>query len=322
MSLDLALSIARSGLAAVQKTLAQSSQNVANANTEGYTRKHVTQTSVTVGGTPAGLRTSDAQRAVDTALVNRMQSAAAGLAAATARERILTGIEQAHGVTGADETLADGIGGLQSAFIALRATPADAGQQRATLEAATTAAQRLNEVSGAIGTARQQAQDGLVDEVANANAALRDIAALTLRIRIGAEGDTAALEDQRDQALAKLAETIDVQAVRKPGGDMVVIARGGIALPLDPDHDVLSVAPATTYPAAYYGPGGSLPGVQLNGLDITGQIMGGRMGEYIALRDTTLPRFQAETDLAAANLADRFAQQGLTLFTDSDGSVP
>lgn len=322
MSLDLALSIARSGLAAVQRSLAQSSQNVANADTAGYTRKHVTQSSVTVGGTPAGLRTSEAQRAVDTALVNKLQSAAAGAAAAAARERILTGIEQAHGTTGESQTLADSFGNLQSAFIALRATPADAGEQRATLDAATTAAERLNEVSTAIGEARQQAQDGLVEEVAGANAALRDIAALTLRIRIGAEGDTAALEDQRDQALARLSQSIDVQAVRKPGGDMVVIARGGIALPLDPDHDVLRIDPATTYPAAWYGSGGGLPGVTLNGLDITAQIAGGRLGEYVALRDTTLPRFQAETDLAAANLASRFAQQGLTLFTDSDGTVP
>ena len=39
MSLDLALGIARSGLAAVQRGLAQNAQNVANAETAGYTRK-------------------------------------------------------------------------------------------------------------------------------------------------------------------------------------------------------------------------------------------------------------------------------------------
>jgi flagellar hook-associated protein 1 FlgK len=60
--------------------------------------------------------------------------------------------------------------------------------------------------------------------------------------------------------------------------------------------------------------------VTLNGIDITGQLSGGRMGEYLALRDRTLPRLQAETDLVAANIAGRLAAQGLTLFTDSDGS--
>ena len=49
MSLDLALGIARSGLAAVQRGLAQGAQNVANADTAGYTRKAVPQSSLAVG---------------------------------------------------------------------------------------------------------------------------------------------------------------------------------------------------------------------------------------------------------------------------------
>ncbi|MCO6416990.1 flagellar basal body protein [Siccirubricoccus sp. KC 17139] len=323
MSLDLALTIARSGLAAVQRQLSVASQNVANANTEGYTRKSLAQTAITVADMPAGLRTSEQQRNVDTALVNRMQSAGAAAAAAAVRETLLTGIEQAHGATGAGDSLAEAVSGLQSAFIALRATPADAGQQRSALDAATTLADRLNAISTAIGTARQQAQDGLVAEVDGANAALREVADLTLRIRSGGEGDQAALEDRRDQVLARLAESLDVTVLRKSDGDITVVARGGIILPLDPKHDVLSIGQATVAPDAYYGGGGTLPGVMLNGIDITGQIKGGRVGEYLNLRDDILPRFQAETDLTAATLAERFAAQGLKLFTDADGtSVP
>ena len=43
MSLDLALTIARSGLASIQRNLAQTAQNIANAETPGYTRKTVPQ---------------------------------------------------------------------------------------------------------------------------------------------------------------------------------------------------------------------------------------------------------------------------------------
>ena len=63
MSLDLALGIARSGLAAVQRGLAQNAQNVANADTPGYTRKAVPQESLVVGDRPMGLRTAEARRA-------------------------------------------------------------------------------------------------------------------------------------------------------------------------------------------------------------------------------------------------------------------
>ena len=54
MSLDAALRIASSGLAAVQRSLAQASQNIANAETPGYTRKTVAQQALTVGDRPAG----------------------------------------------------------------------------------------------------------------------------------------------------------------------------------------------------------------------------------------------------------------------------
>jgi flagellar hook-associated protein 1 FlgK len=321
MSLDLALTIARSGLAAVQRNIAQTAQNIANAETVGYTRKTVPQQALVVDASPSGVRTAEAQRAVDTAVLNQLDRSRGAVAAATAREALLQGIEQAHGASGAGATLGDAVGALGSAFTALRASPADAGMQRSALVAADTLTTRLNDVSQAIGTARQQAQDGIVQEISDANAALRQIATLTLQIRIGPAGGSAGLEDERDQAIARLGESMEVQAIHQPGGDLLLVARGGIILSLDPNRDVLATAQAVVAPEAYHGAGGTLPGVTLGGVDITNQISGGRLGEYIALRDRTLPRYQAETDLVAANLADRFARQGLALFTDADGTT-
>ena len=320
MSLDLALGIARSGLAAVQRGLAQASQNVANAQTPGYVRKTVEQQSLVVADMPAGLRSGDTQRAVDLALLGRLDQSRGTLAAATVREDLLTGIEQVHGATGDGATLGDAVAALSTAFTALHEAPADAGQQRAALAAAGTVANRLNDVSAAIGAARQQAQDGIVTEVAAANAALQQIASLTVQIKSGTGGDQAGLEDQRDRAIAALSESMEIQAVRKPDGDLLLIARGGLVLPLDPSRTLLATAPASVAPDAFHGGSGTLPGITLNGVDVTGQIAGGRLGEYVAMRDRTLPRYPAETDLVAVNLASRFDQQGLTLFTDADGS--
>ena len=322
MSLDIAFGIARSGLAAVQRGLAQASQNIANAEVAGHTRKSVPQHSLTIGDMPAGLRAGEAQRAVDTALLARLDTGRGAAAAAAVRERLLQGIERAHGASGEGATLADALPALGTAFLGLRATPADAGEQRAVLQAAETVAARLNEVSGAIGTARQEAQDGILAEVGAANAALREIAALTNRLRGPTDGGDAALEDQRDLAIARLSESIEIRAVRKPDGDVLLLARGGVILPLDPDRDVLTTEAATVGPDGYHGAGGALPGLRLNGFDITAQLQGGRLGEYLALRDRTLPRYQAETDVLAANLAARFDAAGLRLFTDADGTVP
>jgi hypothetical protein len=84
---------------------------------------------------------------------------------------------------------------------------------------------------------------------------------------------------------------LEVRAVRQPGGGMLLVARGGVVLPLDPDRDVLATAGAAVRPGASFA-SGTLPGISLNGIDVTGQIGGGRLGEFVALRDSTLPRHQ------------------------------
>jgi flagellar hook-associated protein 1 FlgK len=97
--------------------------------------------------------------------------------------------------------------------------------------------------------------------------------------------------------------------------------RGGIVLPLG-GGDAFSVVPATVAPGAFHGGAGTLPGVMLNGQDITRRLVGGRFGAAAELRDLTLPRMQAEIDLSAAHTASRFAAQGLRLFTDTASTVP
>ena len=156
MSLDLALNIARSGLAAVQRGLAQNAQNVSNADTAGYTRKAAAQESLVAGDSPMGVRTAEARREVDAALLARLDSSRGAAAGAAAREDLLSGVEAAHG-TGDGDGLADALAGLRDGLVALRGSPADAGKQLAALEGARAVAEGLNRVSDAIGEARQRA---------------------------------------------------------------------------------------------------------------------------------------------------------------------
>ena len=320
MSLDTALLTARSGLLHTQRALASAANNVANADTPGYTRK-------TVAGLAEqgmGVRSLAPGRDVDEALLTELDSRRAAAAAAGLRADLLAGIEAVHGSPEAGDGLGDLVAALRTGFEDLRADPAQAGRQSALVLAAEELATRFNEVSGAIGQARQQAHDTVVTEVAAINAGLRDIATLTRQIReqIALTGDAAALQDQRDAAISTLSASIEVRALKREDGGIVLVARNGIVLPLDADRDAFSTADATLGAAAFHGAGGTIPGVTLGGLDVTANLLGGRLAEAIALRDQTLPRYQAEADLAAANLAARFDAQGLALFTDAAGAVP
>jgi flagellar hook-associated protein 1 FlgK len=321
MSLDLALSIAGAGLAATQRALGQVSQNVANATSPGYTRKTLQLTAATADGAPLGVRVTGVLRAVDAGLVARLNASLSEEAATTLRERLLRGVEETQSV--GNGAVPDAIGALQDSLIALRGAPSDGGLQRASAEAATTVARNLNAVSDAIGDARQQAQATIEQEVATANSALREIATLTYRLQAGVDRDSAAtLEDQRDEAIAVLSQSMNLRAVRQENGGLLLLANGTTELPLDPDEDLFSIEPALVSAGSYYGSGGGLPGIFALGNDVTASMTGGRIGEAIRMRDTTLPRMQAEVDLVATHLAGRLEAQGLRLFTDTGGATP
>ena len=325
MGLDLAIGIARSGLAATQRALAQASQNIANAQTEGYTRKRIDAQAQDAGGQPQGVRSPAARRDVDLALLAERDARGAAAAAAGVRETLLAGIEAIQGRPEDGATLGNALGKLRETFTALRAAPADPELARAVLRRAEDTARQFQDSAGAIQTARQQAQQGIVDEVKLANDELRHIAELSglIQSTMASGGSAADLEDKRDIAIARLAGTVPVRALRQADGGVVLVGRNGLSLPLPTrDEDMLSTIPAQTGPSSYYGAGGNLPGVMLGRQDITQQLTGGKLAEYITLRDRVLPRMQAELDVAAVELAGRLDAQGLRLFTDAGGQLP
>jgi flagellar hook-associated protein 1 FlgK len=323
MTLDLALSVARSGLRLLDRQMARTADDIANAGTEGHTRKILEGKALSAEGAGIGVRSLPIARDVDLALQAAEMRAGGDVAAGELRTRLLAAIESAHG----RPEDGDSIGGLLSALrgdlVRLREAPEDPIRRSAVVAAAGDLAGRFNGVAAAVRETRQAAHDALVEEAAAANAALAEIAGLTADIRREvAAGRTAAdLEDRRDLALGRLAESFDMQVIRGSLGEVTVVARGGMVLPLD-GVPAFSVAPATVGPGAWHGGAGTLPGVMLRGEDVTRRIVGGRMAAAAELRDLALPRMQAELDLAAAHTASRFEAQGLRLFTDAAGAVP
>ena len=324
MSLEATLGIARTGLLYTQRALANAANNVANAETEGYTRKTVLGEAREAAGRGMGVRTLEPTRDVDEALIAELDARRGTLTAAELRERLLQRIEMAHGRPEAGEGIGDLIAGLRGAFTDLRAEPASQARQGEVLRVAEDLAHRFNDVSDAIGQARQETQDLIVSEVGSVNLTLHTIADLTERIRDNtALGlSSAELEDRRDSAIATLSESLGVTALKREDGSLTLIARGGMVLPLDRKAPAFSTADASLAPPAYHGAGGTLPGIMLGGVDVTDRLLGGRFAELVTLRDATLPRFQAEADVAATGVAWRFESEGLRLFTAGDGTVP
>ncbi len=325
MSLDSSLVIANSGLLAINAGLAVVGQNVANAGTPDWTRETPNVESLTGGGIGMGVRVLPTQRQLDTQLQASVFAQNAAVAGLQTRQSALSAIDQVQGVVGSGSDLASLLGKLQDAFSELATDPSNQTQQQAVVAAAGNVAGQINALSDAVGQARQNAQNAAVAEISTVNATLATIGGLNTQIEaLQSRGQsTADLQNQRDAAVDQLNQILPVQQVPQGNGGMLLFTAGGLMLPTEPGQPQLSLAPATMGPNATYPADPAVPGVLLDGVDVTRQLgTAGQLGANLALRDSTLPQMQAGLDEFAYTLAARFDQQGLTLFTDSAGAMP
>jgi flagellar hook-associated protein 1 FlgK len=330
VSLDGAIGSSTSGLRAISAQLRTVSNNVSNAEVQGYTRKVLPTRAVTADGIGIGVGIEQVVRVTDTALQRAVWAREASFAAAEMRASILAPIESLHGRPEDGSSLAGLLGRVQQSFVSLAADPASASLHVEVVQGAETLAARINEMAGAVTAARNRTQDLLAAGVGEVNRLLSEAGVLSreiMRLRNEIQG-TAELEDKRDALITQLSQLIDIRVVLKESGEMLAYTRGGLSIPLR--GDAFSTRGAALGPAAFYDPaGGSVPGVFLidpvrpdEPLDLTRGQLGGRLGALLTLRDETLPRFTAELDEFAQKLARRFEQQGLRLFTDAAGNVP
>ncbi len=323
MGLDSALSIASGGLANINAQFALISQNVANAATPGYATEVSTQLALDADGVGIGVHTGSARLQIDQALQTSVIQQNALVSGAQTTQTALQTIDSVLGTPGSGNDLGSLLGSLRNGFSTLLTDPGSQTQQNAVVASAATLAQGINTISAAYSTQRQAAQDGVGSAIGTLNATLATIGELSnqiIALKPTVQG-TADLENQRNAAVQGLSQLLDVRTVQQSNGDLSVFTASGMTLPTRGSANPFSM-PNASAPAGSFYPGGGIPPVSLNGIDVTSQMTGGQIGADIALRDSTLPTYQAELDEFSQGLSSRFSAQGLTLFTDPAGNAP
>ena len=313
MSLRVAGSIATSALRTSEVGLAVASSNVANADTEGYTRK--TSSTVT-RDTATGVSSVDVTSVssnVDRYLLKTIVSAQSDLGYAETRDGYLDRMQSALGsVTADEESTGTDIGSMIDALAdtlgTLATSPESGSAKSATVQDLSDLAETLRSTSSSIQSLRAQADDEIATTVDTVNETLHSIDDLNDQIVKGkALGQNVTdLEDQRNTALKSLASNLDVTYRVDDSGLMRISTNSGKSL-LDSTVHELSYTPASSVSAGttYSGSGSSgFNGIMLNGADITGSSLGGTLGALVQLRDTDLPAQQAALDELATSLID------------------
>lgn len=302
--------IAQSGLTSSQAALSVTAANVANADTENYTRKVATRETAAVNGSQSGLavNVTGLARDVDTFLTRQIVFANSASSQANVMADYLAQVEAVHGSVSSNNDSGDIASTITAAGTALASLAAAAGDSTSTgssVEALADIAQSLQDASAQLQSIRQSADQQLADTVETANSAIQTIADLNDSIVTAkaAGRSTADLEDQRDAALKSLAGVMDINYALGDDGRLQVFTGSGAALVTTRPH-LLSFTAASSIDAdTLYGEG-DLSGITLNGRDISDSISSGSLRALLDVRDGVTVDEQARLDTLATSLID------------------
>lgn len=298
MSLTISLSSALASLNVTQSQMQIVSNNVANATTEGFTKKSASATTRVIAGQGAGVRLAEIERVVDQNLLRQLRDQLARVSNLDTLNTYYTRIQDLFGPPGNDSDISHMIAELGASLESLTSSPELAAGKFDVIADANSLAGRLNTLTTEIQAMRSEADSQITDAIAIVNQRLTTINELNDQI-----GDakalgqsTAELEDARDRALADLSEMMGIQTYTRANGHVVVFSSAGRPLvdtsiiPLS-HSAVATMAPSVNYPnvigGILYGPAGA---------DITSEISDGRIGALIEMRDQRLTELQAEID--------------------------
>jgi flagellar hook-associated protein 1 FlgK len=327
MGLDLSLRTAMSGLRTVQKGLDTVSSNIANADTAGYTRKVLNQSSVVLDGKNLGVQTGNIEREVDTALQRETLTQESRVSNLEVLDQYLGQVEMLHGDPEQETSLGNVVNQMRDGFAKLMDSPSSIPLQNEVVSLADNLARTVNRLADGLNTIRTNVQGEIEGAIDDINTQFQTIDELNRKIRTStALGQTEPdLEDKRDEAVRLVAEQIDINVMKRSDGSIAILDHYGQPL-LEDTYKPLSIATTVISPQVAY-PGGIPPirlGDPTTGADVTGMMRGGRLGGLLDLRDQSLPCFQAQLDEFSQTLSQTFQDPpvSLTLFTDINGAVP
>ncbi|GAA3795275.1 flagellar hook-associated protein FlgK [Cellulomonas soli] len=257
MSTFSGLGTALSSLIAQRQALEVSGQNVANANTVGYTRQRATMVSQptavvasmfsTSSGVGNGTRVTGVARLGDTFLDAQVRVTTSSSGYLSARASAYDTLENSVGEP-AKTGLATQLSTMWSSWQDLANTPDKDSARSVVLESSTAVVDRLASLYTSAQTQWEQGRTSTVETVAQANTVAANVADLNKEILNiqNAGGNANELMDQRDLLVTQLSEMVGGVASTRDNGQIDVLL-GGNSLVSGTTVHTLQVSGATTF---------------------------------------------------------------------------
>ena len=315
MSLSAAFNVISSSFAANAGQTAVVSNNIANANTPGYSREIANIVTSPYGGADVAsvIRIANAalaeQAAASTAEAAAQQAIADGLATLAAT---VSDSSSASATSGANQNGASPsamLANLRSALTTYQDSPTSSSAAAAAVTAAKSLAASLNSGAATVDGVREQADQNMASSVATINSLLNQFTAANSAVVSGLSSgaNVTGAEDKRDLIVSQLSHEIGVNTITAANGSMSIYADSGATL----FQELPRTVAFTATPTLVDGVSGSP--VTVDGVPITGPnspmpIQSGALAGYATLRDTLAPQYGAQLDQIAGGLINAFAE--------------
>ena len=331
---DLFALLVQSGnsLSAHTAVVTTAGNNIANANTPGYSRQIATlvanpaTTALGLNSVGTGVSLLGITQARDQFIERQMPNALGAQAYSQTQSDALGGL------SALDPDLQGGLTSTLGAFYSSLQTwsqnPGDGALRQGVIGSAQALATSFQQTSSAVEGARAGLDASIAGKLVEVNAAAKAVADLNGQIQIArtAGGQPNDLLDARQKAVDELASLTGGTPYDSGGGNLSFSLPGGTALVSDTRAAVLSVAPDATN-----GGHSKLRIVRSDGsgpVDWTGPALGGTVGGLMGARDGALKTASTSIDALAFDLATSLnavhqagfaldGSPGLALFTVS-----
>ncbi len=317
-----ALSIMSQALDADQEALNVVANNVANANTPGYTRETPDwreNQPISINGVSYGQgvaetgATSERDRVLESRLDQQQQLAAASNARLTALDTLQALFTPASGSSSSTAgDIGSDITSFFNSFSSLEANPTNNSLRQNVLSTAGILAGDISGAAASLNSQRSALDQEAAGTTSQVNALTGAIAQLNQQIQTTSpDADAGTLEDQRQQDLSQLSQLIGINQITTQNNGLEITTTSGQLL----------VSEGTSYQMTT----GMVNGVTdffVNNADITSHLAtgGGSLGGYLTARDKDIPDALSSLDQLAYSISTAVNKQN-NAGTDLDGAT-
>ncbi len=298
------LTIAARALRASQLALEVTGHNIANANTEGYSRQRVELVESKPDLSPWGVKgtgvdISRISRLREEYLDIQLRNETKLLGQWEESEKFLSRLELYFNEP-SDESLNNMLSEFWARWEDLSLTPEEQTSRSNLLQQAKMLATSMNMLYNNINGLRFDADEAIKSYIQEVNSLAQNIASLNDQIRFYEVGDNVAndLRDQRDVLLKKLAELVDFSSEEQPDGTLI-ISVGGVNLVDKINAEEVSYR--------YNSEGHVVPIWEMNNAPLT--LRGGKLKGAIDARDTLIPGYITRINNIASTIIKEVNRQ-------------